>query len=133
MRVIAELPVVLARRASPEEWDARDVALTTIPVGMIALEVDPLQLSFERKGDILVNSLAAEKGIRPDFWSILDAQLSPDGVHPIRAYVVLGHSKTDGRPQCWAIKLTGDSDEATGYGDIPFLPFTMADLYPGED
>ena len=83
------VPVILTRRASPDEWNSRDEKATFIPDGCIILEIDDKALA---RPDIYLET------VNPNY--LLELNLA-------KAYFVEGHAGVDRRPLCRPIGQEG--------------------------
>ena len=118
----AEVPmtvkVTLAKRINREDWDARNKKSSRIAVGSIVVELSSELAKAIEFGDLELNDLD------------LDFALKTRGVLP---YIVVDHSKTDGRPDCLLIQYSDDQglgslgarDENFIACDLPLVPIAL--------
>lgn len=123
----AEVPIIamvtLTKRLNHEDWDARDKKSSRIADGSIIVELSSELANALEFGDLNLK----------DFD--LDFALKTHGVLP---YVVVDHSKTDGRPNCLLLQYLNDQsleslsaqDENFITSDLPLVPIALIGFYP---
>lgn len=94
--------IYLVEQATVDEWDKRNKSLSFIPVGSLALDFSNVNLR-PKEGDGFDDAM------------ILDCIQK----RLVNLYHVIGHSKTDGRPECLRI---GDHTDPLIPADLPLVP-----------
>lgn len=96
------MPVRLVRRVSASAWGSLSEPEKLIPKATIVIDVSPMN------GDD-----AAILLLSPDrIGDLMERQV-------VQAYFVIGHSATDGRPECLRI---GDHTDPLIPSDLPLVP-----------
>lgn len=109
VEVPATFNSILMKRVSPEDWETRDKISSYISIGSVVIELPRGLAALLESGSLDLK----------DFDLCL--ALKTLGVRP---YVVVAHSKTDGRPDCLSFCSDRFSDGFIA-GDLPLIPIAL--------
>lgn len=111
--------VILAKRINSRDWDARDILSSRILAGSIIIELTSKLVEALESGHLKPKDLDLDSALK---------------IREALAYVVVDHSKTDGRPDCLLLKYKLDDQGLVGLvgpneyllpSDLPLVPIAL--------